>query len=208
MKPSNKEIKWCSLSRFLILKFLVAVILLALAISFMFFEISKRQLINSSERYAISIATNLQDEIYQHFFIPQSITLDSFDWTNQTQLAALDSISSRFLKHLNVLKVNIFSNERQLVYSTNHKLLGVFTKENKKLIHALQGDYVSSLELSRDKPDIEHDQHSVDLLETYIPFHQFHTGSSDKEQIFGSFEIYQTRILFNAQNYNYWHRNL
>ncbi len=156
MKSSNKEIKWFSLSRFLLLKFLVAVILLALAISFMFFEISKRQLINSSERYAISIATNLQDEIYQHFFIPQSITLDSFDWTNQTQLAALDSISSRFLNHLNVLKVNIFSNERQLVYSTNHKLLGVFTKENKKLIRALQGDYVSSLELSRDKPDIDY----------------------------------------------------
>jgi two-component system sensor histidine kinase AtoS len=191
MKPPNKEIKWFSLSRILLLKFLVAVILLALAISFMFFEISKRQLINSSERYAISIATNLQDEIYQHFFIPQSITLDSFDWTNQTQLAALDSISSRFLNHLNVLKVNIFSNERQLVYSTNHKLLGVFTKENKKLIHALQGEYVSSLELSRDKPDVEHDKHSVDLLETYIPFRQFHTGSSDKEQIFGSFEIYQ-----------------
>jgi PAS domain S-box-containing protein len=199
MDPPNKEIKWFSLSRFLLLKFFVAVILLALAISFTFFEISKRQLINSSERYAISIATNLQDEIYKYFFIPQSITLDSFDWTNQTQLAALDSISSRFLKHLNVLKVNIFSNERQLVYSTNHKLLGVYTKENKKLIRALQGDYVSSLELSRDKPDIEHDVHSVDLLETYIPFRQFHANSSDKGQIFGAFEIYQDVTILYQQ---------
>lgn len=199
MEPSSNEIKWFSLSRFLVLKFLVAAILLAIAISFTFFKITKNQLINSSERYAISIAVNLQDEIYQHFFIPQRITLDSFDWTNSHQLATLDSITSRFLKHLNVLKINIFSNDKQLIYSTNHKLLGVFTKENKKLIRALQGEYVSSLELSRDKPDIEHDVHSVDLLETYIPFRQLHNYSSGKEQIFGSFEIYQDVTILYQQ---------
>jgi len=191
MNPSNSNIQWFNLSRFLLLKFFVAVIILALIISFTFSEISKRHLIDDSEKYAITLAIYLQDEIYEHFFFPKGITLDSFDWTNPHHLEALDSIAIPFLKNLNVMKINIFNNEKQIVYSTNHELIGIITSNNAKLIRALQGENLSSLELARDKPDIEHDIHDVDLLETYTPFRQSHFVFSNNKQVFGAFEIYQ-----------------
>ena len=93
MNALNPNIQRFSLSRFLLLKFFVAVIILALIISFTFSEISKIHLIDDSEKYAITLAIYLQDEIYEHFFFPKDITLDSFDWTNPHHLEALDSIA-------------------------------------------------------------------------------------------------------------------
>lgn len=180
-----------NLSRFFIINYLVAIGVLAVVISFIFSTIGRSNLISTSEKHSIAIALNLSSEIHQHFFITQSKTLETFDWRDLRQQQQMDEIARRFLKHLDVVKINIFDNDCQLVYSTNPELISVFTKDNLKLLRALKGEYVSSLELAREKSDIEHDVHPTDLLETYIPFRKLGADLTTEGEIMGSFEIYQ-----------------
>lgn len=179
------------LTRFFIINYLFAIGVLAVLVSFIFSTIGQSNLVSASEKHSIAIARNLSFEIHQHFFIPQSKALASFDWRDPLQQQTMDEIAQRFLKHLDVVKINIFNNDCQLVYSSNPQLVGVFTKDNLKLLRALEGEYVSSLELARERPDIEHDVHPTDLLETYIPFRRLGPDLATEGEIMGSFEIYQ-----------------
>ncbi len=191
MQTPTSYVQPFNLSRFFLAKCFVGIILLALAISLVFFEIGKRNLVQTSEHHAVLVSRNLQYQIYTHYFVPKNKSLSTFDWSDSDQIAEMDELSRQFLRHLDVVKINIFNADRQLVYSTTAELIGKYTKDNDKLIRALGGENVSSMELARESPDIEHDVHSMDLLETYIPFRDSQFENSAVGPIVGSFEIYQ-----------------
>lgn len=196
---NRDEIPRFNLSRFFIIKYSIAILVLAVAISLIFFQIGKAHLIRTGERYSISIAEHLNYEIHHHLFIPPSKTLDTFNWDDPRGIEELDKVVKPHLGHLNLVKINIFDLEGRIVYSTNPRLMGLFTKDNPKLESALRGVPISSLELAGKMPDIEDDTHSEDLLETYIPFRAVKRVSSVEGEVIGAFEIYQDVSALYAQ---------
>lgn len=180
-----------SLSKFFLRNYVLGISVLAFPLAFVVFKVGKVNLIAASERHSISIAKNLSFELYQHFFKPYSKTLETFAWNDPEELAQLDKITKRFIRHLDVVKINIFNLERRIVYSTDPQIIGTYTEENQKLINALEGVPTSSLELAEEKPDIEYDIHQADLLETYIPFRAPGGDLITEGEIIGAFELYQ-----------------
>lgn len=187
------------LVRYFVINYFVAIGILAVVITFIFSGLGQANLIRVTQEHSISIARNLSFEIHQHFFIPRSRTLATFDPLDAEQLRAMDEIARRFLRHLDVVKINIFDTSCRLVYSTNPRLIGAYTRDNGKLLAALRGEHVSGLELAHDEPDIESDVHSQDLLETYIPFRRMTSDLETETEIIGSFEIYQDVTALHQQ---------
>jgi signal transduction histidine kinase len=157
----------------------------------LFYYAGKKYLIGSAERYSVAIAKNLNHELFQHFFLPYQKTPETYNPQDSTQFKILDEISGRFLEYLEVTKINIFNRQTVLIYSTNPEIIGESTPKNLKLLRALQGELVSSLELAHEEPDIVYDVHPVDFLETYIPLRKMGSDLKYEGEIVGSFEIYQ-----------------
>lgn len=191
MANSRHESSEFNVSRYFFLKYTLAVVVLVGLGGFLFGWMGRTYLIAAAERYSVSIAKNLNDELYQHFFHPFRKTPETYDPHDSTHFAVLDGIARRFLQHLDVTKINIFNRNTVLIYSTNPEIIGESTPENLKLLRALQGELVSSLELAHEQPDIVYDTHPVDFLETYIPMRVISSDLQHKGEIAGSFEIYQ-----------------
>ena len=180
-----------SLSRYFFLKYVLAIVILVGVSGFLFYQVGRTYLLEAAERYSVSIARNLNHELYQHFFHPYGKTPNTYDLHDSNQFALLDNIARRFLAHLQVTKINIFNRRTVLIYSTTPGIIGVATPKNEKLLRALQGELVSSLELAHEPPDITYDIHPVDFLETYIPLREMGPDLQSEGEIVGSFEIYQ-----------------
>ncbi len=180
-----------SLSRYFYLKYVLAIVVLVGVSGFLFYEIGKKYLLDEAERYSVSVARNLNHELYQHFFHVSGKTPETYDVRDSVQFSVLDGIARRFLAHLEVTKINIFNKNTVLIYSTTPEIIGESTPNNLKLLQALQGELVSSLELAHEPPDITYDVHPVDFLETYIPMRALSADLQTEGEIVGSFEIYQ-----------------
>ncbi|MBU2446030.1 MAG: PAS domain-containing protein [Bacteroidetes bacterium] len=188
-----------SLFRYITVKYIFVVIALVTAGGMLFYYAGKKYLIGSAERYSVAIAKNLNHELYQHFFLPYQKTPETYNLKDSTQFKILDEIAGRFLEHLQVTKINIFNRQTVLIYSTDPEIIGESTPKNLKLLRALQGELVSSLELAHEEPDIVYDTHPVDFLETYIPLRKMSSDLKYEGEIVGSFEIYQDVTVIYSQ---------
>lgn len=188
ISPANGNF---SLFRYIAVKYILVIIALVTVGGMLFYYAGEKYLIGSAERYSVAIARNLNHDLYQHFFLPYQKTPETYNPKDSTQFKALDEIARRFLEHLELTKINIFNRQTVLIYSTNPKIIGESTPMNLKLLQALQGELVSSLELAYETPDIAYDVHPVDLLETYIPLRKMSSDLKSEGEIVGSFEIYQ-----------------
>jgi len=188
-----------SLFRYITVKYIFVVIALVTVGGTLFYYAGKKYLIGSAERYSVAIAKNLNHELYQHFFLPYQKAPETYNPKDSTQFKILDEIAGRFLTHLDVTKINIFNRQTVLIYSTNPEIIGESTPKNLKLLRALQGELVSSLELAHEEPDIVYDVHPVDFLETYIPLRKMGSDLKYEGEIVGSFEIYQDVSVIYSQ---------
>jgi PAS domain S-box-containing protein len=191
MTEPRRKSSGFSIFRYSFLKNILTVIVLVSVSGFLFSWLGKTYLIGAAERYSVSIAKNLNHELYQHFFHPFRKTPETYDLRDSTHFAVLDNIARRFLTHLDVMKINIFNRSTVVIYSTNPEIIGESTPKNLKLLRALQGELVSSLELAHEAPDIVYDAHPIDFLETYIPLREMSPDLQHEGEIVGSFEIYQ-----------------
>jgi diguanylate cyclase (GGDEF)-like protein len=90
------------------------------------------------------------------------------------------------IEHFNVLKVKLFDNKTQLIYSSDNRMVGQFDKDNRRLANALAGNN-DSLAVKKDKISDFNGQErfAVDVVETYVPIRD-NTG-----RVVGCFELYQ-----------------
>jgi hypothetical protein len=97
----------------------------------------------------------------------------------------IDELMVSFLRPLNIVKIKIFSKDRKIVYSTDHKIIGQIDSGNSKLNRALGGEVVSIMEKKDKVWDIAGEQRfDIDLVESYVPV------KDEKGKIIGSFELY------------------
>ena len=147
-------------------------------------QIYVKEHIKEAEHDAIGIS----DVIFQHdtemLFTSVSNGEKNFH-VDPKDFARVDEFMVSFLHPLNIVKIKIFSRDRKIVYSTDHKIIGRIDSGNAKLNRALGGEVVSILE-NKDKVwDIAGEQRfDIDLVESYVPV------KDEKGKIVGSFELY------------------
>ena len=90
-----------------------------------------------------------------------------------------------YLHPLNIIKIKIFSKDREIIYSTDHSIIGKIDINNIKLEKAFKGEVVSKLENKKKIWDLKGEQKTNrDIIETYLPI------KDENNEILGSFEIY------------------
>jgi len=101
------------------------------------------------------------------------------------ELPRLDDRLRLFLKPFHILKIKIFSDDAEIVYSTDARIIGRVDAGNWRLHRALAGQVDSELEKKDEVLDLaEERRFDVDVVETYIPIRD------DAGQVIGSFELY------------------
>ena len=147
-------------------------------------QIYVKEHIKEAEHDAIGIS----DVIFQHdtemLFTSVSNGEKNFH-VDPKDFARVDEFMVSFLHPLNIVKIKIFSRDRKIVYSTDHKIIGRIDSGNAKLNRALGGEVVSIMEKKDKVWDIAGEQRfDIDLVESYVPV------KDEKGKIIGSFELY------------------
>jgi len=194
MKLSKEKFSLC---KFYLYKYLLGTAILTLPLTFALFKVGKANLISAKESLSLSLAKNINSEIYNTTLKPSPESLEDFDWYKPDNITHFDKIVKSNLGHF-VLKINIINREKRIVYSTDSNTIGSF-QHNQKLIKALEGVQVSSLILTSDEPDTMHADLQGVLLESFIPFRIPGDDLNNGNEIIGAFGIYQDATVLNQQ---------
>ncbi|MBF8276586.1 MAG: hypothetical protein HW390_1659 [Candidatus Brocadiaceae bacterium] len=178
----------------------IAIVIISLAVGWIFPRMESEALIKRSEEYAQYFVLHLNYEIYKDFLLPilkrnRLIDLEN----NRAQLKRLDKVVRENMYGLNIKKLYLYDLEGRVVYSTMPEHIGytVNRDSNKKLDMAIHGKSASALRLAG---TIDSKGAYVDesLLESYFPFYSMEGNGTKKEQI-GVLEIYQDMSALRMQ---------
>jgi two-component system sensor histidine kinase HydH len=103
-----------------------------------------------------------------------------------------------FISMPDVHRINIYSRDRTVLWSTERSIIGRRFERNKELEEALGGELVVEggriTALERDKPEhVGLDARSAFFIETYIP-----VRAADRPEVLGVFEIYKAPVALTA----------
>jgi len=178
----------------------IAIVIISLAVGWVFPRMESEALIKRSEEYAQYFVLHLNYKIYKDFLLPilkrnRLIDLEN----NRAQLKRLDKVVRENMYGLNIKKLYLYDLEGRVVYSTKPEHIGytVNRDSNKKLDMAIHGKSASALRLAG---TIDSKGAYVDenLLESYFPFYSMEENGTKKEQI-GVLEIYQDMSALKKQ---------
>ena len=107
---------------------------------------------------------------------------------------AFDARLRRILAECDVVKIKFFNRRTQIVYSTDHAIIGKTDPNNPNLRHALLGEVVELYQHKQAFTDLADEQRiDVDVVETYVPIFD------DNKTIIGAVEIYEDITDYLAQ---------
>lgn len=152
---------------------------------------AKAILMHKSEQYASLVAENLNHQVFFQFTLPTLIAEGEIRLSRETQYARLDRVVRNTIHGFTVDKVNIYSPEMILTYSTEPEKIG--TKGNvygvferalrEESVSVLQGEPRSFLGIQWNG--------GVRKLVTYFPMWEERPLSFKKGKVLGVFEIIQ-----------------
>ncbi|MEK7289402.1 MAG: hypothetical protein AAB067_04425, partial [Planctomycetota bacterium] len=151
----------------------IAIVIISLAVGWVFPRMESAALIKRSEEYAQYFVLHLNYEIYKDFLLPilkrnRLIDLEN----NRAQLKRLDKVVRENMYGLNIKKLYLYDLEGRVVYSTMPEHIGytVNRDSNKKLDMAIHGKSASALRLAG-TIDSKGAYVEESLLESYFPFY-------------------------------------
>ena len=175
------------LSRFVVLNFILLEILIVGVGGVVAFRLGRNHLIGVAEQNSIAVANHLARVVDEFYLRSWDLTFETFPYDNEIAYSELRGIILNFLKGFNVQRVNVINNEYRVIFSTDSTLVGREEPDNSKLLSALAGQPVSSLERKRDPGDFPDQQNERDYLETYVPVT---VRSKSGEPVRMAFEVY------------------
>jgi diguanylate cyclase (GGDEF)-like protein len=142
-------------------------------------------IIEATEHDAISIGESIL-ALERHLFLhPGSQGIERLI-IDESEYPELDSTMKKLLSPLDIVKIKVFSKEGEIIYSTDHSIIGQKNPENLRLQIALSGEASSKMQQKGEISDlIGERRYNVDVVETYIPI------LNNQSMIVGSFEIYR-----------------
>jgi signal transduction histidine kinase len=144
-----------------------------------FYYISKQYIRRDSEHHAIPIANWLARNAF--------VEDQQFPVLGTSEFIRLDREMRDVLQPLQIFKIKIYNPETRIIYTTDRQIkYGTLDPDNAKLMSALEGNVVSSLQTEASVWDLdEEERREGAIVEAYVPVRN-HSG-----MIVGVMEIYQ-----------------
>lgn len=175
------------ISRFLILNFILLDVLIVTSGGVIAYRLGKHNLISVAEQNSVAIAHHLAWVLDEFYMRPWDLTFETFPYDDPNAYRELRGVTLRFLSGFKVERVNIFDNHYRVLFSTDSTLIGEEESTNSKLLSALAGKPVSSIEEKDEPADVPGEVKTKDYLEVYVPVE---TRSTEHKQVRLAFEVY------------------
>ncbi len=184
----QKESDRFNLIRYFLVTGFLVIIVITVIVTLVFSKFAQDNLIEMSKSYAISIADNLNYELYHELTFPllgsEALLHD------ENRQIEVDSIIKRHIYSLHIEKIKIYDLKGKIIYSTDYELIGMIDYDNSSLQLAFDGQATSELIGSETDQDISGEKYQNGLIESYIPVRKIGEESSDAGEVIGVFEIY------------------
>ncbi|WP_421864704.1 GGDEF domain-containing protein [Motiliproteus sp.] len=157
--------------------------------------IYSKQVLQDTETNAIKTSLSVLALEKDHFLHPDA------NGDEQLQIypedfQALDAKMRALFAPLDIVKIKIFSTQGEILYSTDHSIIGKRDKENLRLKAALAGGADSKLKSKDEFTDLQGEKRfEVDVVESYVPIR------NSLGMIVGAFEIYQDITASNSRSH-------
>ncbi|MCQ9205031.1 MAG: ATP-binding protein [Omnitrophica bacterium] len=172
------------LLRVFLISSLISVIVILLAISLGIYRIYNDQILRDAQRDAVNFSLILFDQ-EKRALLSQDPKGRKEVRISENDYFGLDVRMKRYLRPLGIVKIKIFSQNKEIIYSTDPSIVGKIDNKNKELDKSLGGDVVSSLETKDKIWDFDgEERRDIDLVETYCPI------ADKNNNIIGSFEVH------------------
>ena len=148
------------------------------------YKVYHEHMFRNAEAVASSIREAVVDQEWRALFAVNADG-DVHLQIDKSKYSDFDRRLRNFLKPFQIVKIKVFSLQREIIYSTDQTIIGKVIKQNERLEKALIGDIVSRLEAGAELKDLEGERRiDIDVIETYLPVE----GKNGK--IAGCFELY------------------
>jgi len=163
----------------------IATVIILVMSSFGIHRIYEEHVINYARNNAISLGqafvASERESLLKNFGVHKSIPV-----TDSSALIQIDNQIDSFLTPYRILKIKVFSSSGQIVYSTDHDIIGQQDDSNYRLKMALNGETDSQVQKKNQISDLTGEtRFNVDVVETYVPIR------NHQQKVIGAFEIYQ-----------------
>jgi len=175
------------LSRFVVVNFILLEILIIGVGGAVAVRLGRNHLIGVAEQNSIAVANHLARVVDEFYLQSWELTFETFPYDNDIAYRELRGIILNFLKGFNVQRVNVVNNDYRVIFSTDSTLIGREEPDNTKLLSALAGHAVSSLERRDDPADSPGPRREREFLETYVPVS---VRSAGENPVRVAFEVY------------------
>ncbi|MFA6499627.1 MAG: diguanylate cyclase [Desulfurivibrionaceae bacterium] len=154
--------------------FLSIVAVSLLPISSIFFMVPHYEAVLTSitEEDAIRVAKHLADAVRNNGTSPNGITLQ----------ADYESVIEEVIKDFQIMKVKIFSKEGEIVFSTDHKEIGMTNTHDYFFDVVSKGKTLAKV-VKKNTPSLDGQVQTAEIVEIYVPI-------TKEGKILGAFEIY------------------
>jgi signal transduction histidine kinase len=190
-KKVLESVKPFQLVKYLALSSLVVILVCTILLSGFISQKAKAILLKKSEQYALIVAENLNHQVFYQFTVPTVIADGEIRLSRESQYERLDMVVSNTIHGLALERVNIYSSEEILLYSTNKETIGSKGDLGAPFKQALNGQSISVL--SAEKTDFFGFElkGGTRRLTTYLPMWEERPLSWRKGKVLGVFEITQ-----------------
>jgi diguanylate cyclase (GGDEF)-like protein/PAS domain S-box-containing protein len=176
------------LLRFFTSASLVAFVVVALSLGFVFRSLSIDGLLKGHESEHVNQAQIIANELWDDAFGPLSVAMSgktAAERQNAEQIPAIHQKVLRLLKGTKIFKIKVYDLKGITVYSTERQQIGEDKSNNEGVINGLLGHNSAALVHQDQFSAFEGEVQNRDLVETYVPRYDPVT-----REVSGVFEIY------------------
>ncbi len=171
------------LKTFTILSVLAIALILLLA-SYGLYSIIDRYIIQDAEKDAVNVGQAIFEQESAHM-LTTDVEGKKRLFVDPERFPVIDQQMQKYLHPLQMVKIKVFSLDKEIVYSTDHSIIGTKDQGNTKLDDVFKGEVLSTLEKKDEVWDLVGEQRfDVDIVETYLPIRE------QNNTVIGAFEVY------------------
>lgn len=190
-RNTKEEIKKFNLIWFFSIASFIVIAIGASVSGWIFARIEKNEILKRAEGFANKINQQLNFKIFTEFIFPTTREDGYVDLKEPRHLQRLENILWRNVHEFKIGAVLLFDTKGEIVYCTNHSLIGFTASDNPGVVEALRGKVHSMLKLAKGTPTVTSISESSYVLETYSPSRKIDPQNLTQGEIMGVIETYQ-----------------
>jgi len=190
----GKALKPFRLVKFFSFTGLAVILVFTMVLSWLIPNYAQKVLLERSETYALSLAENLNHQVFLQFVLPTALRYGKIALSNPKQFKRLDTIVRNNITHgLKIDSATIFDSKENIIsYSTNADLVGKRDVGGLEYKKSLRGETNSILISTGSLLNLLPGAPPISCkLKTYIPFRREGPLSESTDFIMGVIEIVQ-----------------